>query len=230
MNIQVNSQNYIHRGSEKMSFNELIVNGSFETGDFAPWIQSGSAITSQFSHSGFLASQLTGGTADAFILQFVPVKPMERFEFLVSLAKIGMAPSPLVSITILYYDAAFNFLELGLTVKIPTGHLPNVNDNNWVEIYRTTDLTPIRTTQALVFISKLPQEGTADMVVDDVSLLEVSECTGPSGPTCHTSTVGSSVPVSSKHIFRASFNENTVSVIENATNKVIATFPIGKNP
>lgn len=213
-----------------MFFKDLVGNGSFETGEFSPWIQSGAAITSRFSHSGFLSLQLAGGTVDAYVFQFTPVKPAVSFEFLVSLSKIGVAPSPLVTITVLYYDADYNFLQLGLLAEIPPDHLPNVEDKIWMELYRTTDLTPDDVTQALVFISKLPEEGAADVVVDDVSLLEVSECTGPSGPSCHIGTVVPPESVSSKHTFRANLNENSVSVIENETNKVIAIFPVGKNP
>ncbi|OEH86531.1 hypothetical protein BHU72_13040 [Desulfuribacillus stibiiarsenatis] len=56
-----------------MSFNELIVNGGFETGGLAPWVGLNAAITSQDSHSGFFAARLTGGAVNSYIFQTVPV-------------------------------------------------------------------------------------------------------------------------------------------------------------
>ncbi|PKM94267.1 MAG: hypothetical protein CVU84_12480 [Firmicutes bacterium HGW-Firmicutes-1] len=162
-----------------MSFNDQIVNGGFETAALFPWISSGATITSQFSHSGFFAARLAGGFSSSFILQFLPVPPEQSFEFLVSLTRIGAASNPLTSLFIGYLDAANNFLGQGLSVTIPEGNLPQASSKDWLTIYETTDPSPVGTTQAMVLISTLAQAGTSDIVVDDVSLLEVISASTP---------------------------------------------------
>ncbi len=171
-----------------MSFNELIVNGSFETGTFSPFVPFNAAITSQFSHSGFLAALLVGGTSEAFISQTVPLTGGERFDFQVSLAKVGTTPNSQVSVVISYFDAAFNFVGLGLSLNVPAGRLPDVNNNTWLEISQITEPAPIGTTFAVVVITRLSPAGNADVVIDDVSLIEATGTgtpgpTGPTGPT-----------------------------------------------
>ncbi|WP_089283844.1 NTTRR-F1 domain [Anaerovirgula multivorans] len=162
-----------------MSFNELIINGGFETGAFPPWIASNVTITNLLSHSGFFSAQFASGNINAFISQFVPVNPGERYEFLASLGKIGPTPNPLVSISIAFFDEDFNFLGTGLIISFPMDFLPNVNERDWIEVYQTTSPAPVGATQALVTINKLPQAGTAGILVDDVSLLAVEVENGP---------------------------------------------------
>lgn len=72
-----------------MSIENRVINGGFETGTFSPWVPSNATITSQFSHSGSFAARLFGGNVNSFIFQYVDANPTERFEFLVSLAKVG---------------------------------------------------------------------------------------------------------------------------------------------
>lgn len=38
---------------KSMTIQNLIVNGSFETGTLSPWVGMNATITSQYSHSGF---------------------------------------------------------------------------------------------------------------------------------------------------------------------------------
>ena len=177
---------------KKMSFNEQIINGGFETGAFSPWQELNAVITSEYRHSGFFAAQLEGGTSDAYIVQFLPLNPEQSFEFIVSLAKVGASSNALVLISVEYYDAAFNYIGAGLTKAIAAGALPDVTENNWLEIYDTTSESPPGTAFADVLIAKLPQEGSADIVVDDVSLLavEAGGATGPEGPTGPTGATG----------------------------------------
>ena len=179
-----------------MSFNELIVNGSFETGTFPPFVPFNAIITSQFSHSGFLAALLLGATSEAFISQTVPVTAGESFEFQVSLAKVGTTPNSQVSVVISYFDAAFNFLGLGLSLNVPANRLPNVNDNTWLEIYQITQPAPVGSASAIVLITRLAPAGNADVVVDDVSLIAVvgGGTTGPTGPTGATGPTGPTGP------------------------------------
>lgn len=200
-----------------MSINELIANSGFETGAFPPWTATNSTITTQYSHSGYYAAQLAGGTLNAFIFQFVSVDPQERFEFLVSLAKVGTNPSPPISTSIAYYDVDSNFLGYGLITNIPTGHLPNVNEENWVEVYQTTDPAPAGATQALVMVNKLPQAGSAAIIVDDVSLLAVEGMSGVTGPTGATGPAGPTGPQGQGSSLFSDEANDTVSLLPTGT-------------
>jgi hypothetical protein len=72
-----------------MPFDNLVVNGGFEAGPFAPWLYTGAFVTSVFSHTGFLSAQLYGETSTSFITQDIPVTPGQRYEIIASQARIG---------------------------------------------------------------------------------------------------------------------------------------------
>jgi hypothetical protein len=169
-----------------MPFDNLIVNGGFETSSLPPWGGVNASVTSTESHSGFYSALLTGGSANSYIYQFVPVRPGENFEFAAFLAKLGAGTSAPVTLTVGYYNASFSFLGYGMIVNIPTGGLPDATIGNWSEIFQTTTPAPTGITQALVLINKLPQAGSPDVLVDDVSFI----ATGPTGPTGPTGVTG----------------------------------------
>jgi hypothetical protein len=118
----------------------------------------------------------------------------KRYEFIVSLAKAGTEPSSQVSIDIIFRDAALNNLGAGVLKIIPSDFLPEADERNWIEVYQTTELAPAGTTQALVFISKQAQAGSADIVIDDVSMLAIECAAGPTGPTGPTGPRGITGP------------------------------------
>lgn len=149
-----------------------IVNGGFESGALTPFTGANTVIDGTRSHAGTFSARLAGGTANAFVQQFIPVLPGDGFELFVSLSKVGPAASSPVSITVGYYNGSFAFLGYGLIAFIPAGRLPSVTDNDWQEIYQTVAPAPDGATQALVLINKLPQAGSADLLVDDVALLQ----------------------------------------------------------
>ena len=43
-----------------MTIQNLIINGSFETGTLSPWIVTNTTITNQYSHSGFFRQDYKG--------------------------------------------------------------------------------------------------------------------------------------------------------------------------
>lgn len=159
---------------KSLTIDNRIVNGSFESGSLAPFLSLNVVIDSSRSHSGFFSARMAGDTANAILYQVVPVSAGENFELFVSLAKVGTAPSPPMTIFVSYYSTSFTFLGNGLLTSIPANHLPNeVSGTDWTEIYQTTEPVPDLATQAYVFIGKLPQAGSADVLVDDVSLLAI---------------------------------------------------------
>ncbi|MCI4252660.1 NTTRR-F1 domain [Bacillus sp. CCB-MMP212] len=90
-------------------------------------------------------------------------------EFLISLAKIGGAQSPPITINLAYlYDSLF--LEQGLIMRIPSNHLPNGNPSNWLELYQIVSPSPPLANKVMLFIYKEGQAGSSRVLIDDVSL------------------------------------------------------------
>ncbi|MFB9986541.1 NTTRR-F1 domain [Bacillus benzoevorans] len=163
-----------------------IVNGGFESGQLLPFSftgggSSGVRIVSGNSHSGPFSARILGGSSTITLSQSVPITPGENFEFCVSLAKIGTNTSPPISIVITYRDSSSNPLATALMTNFQSGRLPNNDERDWMEIYRTTTIAPDGTTDALVQIIKSGLSNSASIVVDDVALLAVTG-TGPQGP------------------------------------------------
>jgi hypothetical protein len=164
-----------------------IVNGGFEDGTtISPFSGSNVTIINTNSHSGSRSARFAGGTGNASLSQTVPVSPGENFEFLVSLAKLGTSTSPPINIVISYRDSSNNVIPTAqTTISIPSGRLPNNNEDDWMEIYRTTTIAPATATQARVEINKSGLSSSAPVVVDDVALLAITSSgpAGPQGPT-----------------------------------------------
>lgn len=157
-----------------------IINGGFETGSIYPFSASNVFITNTNSHLGVFSAQLVGGVMNSYLAQFVSISPHETFKFFASFTKIGSSISPPIRIVIAYYDASFNFLENGLVTQIVTDRLCTNDEGDWLEVYFTTSPAPDLSSQAFVLINKLPQSDSANMLVDDVSLVSV---TSPIGTT-----------------------------------------------
>ncbi|WP_412762099.1 NTTRR-F1 domain, partial [Priestia endophytica] len=173
-----------------MSIQNLIVNGGFETGTLSPWFFSNAIVTNQFSHSNFYSARLQGGDTVSYIGQLVPVNPGDTFELLVSLAKVGLDQAAPIQIQVVYLNDLSNSLGNGLFINIPVNRIPTADNNTWLEIHQITTPAPPSATQAFVLINTGPQVETADILVDDVSLLTVIGVTGPTGPTGPTGATG----------------------------------------
>lgn len=118
-----------------MSIQNLIINGSFETGALTPWSSANTTVTNQFSHSGSFSARFQNSPFTSSIGQFVPLNPGESMEVLASFAKDGAAPSTPVFIHVTFYDSLSNFLGLGLTTYIPRDRIPTADNDTWLEIY-----------------------------------------------------------------------------------------------
>jgi hypothetical protein len=162
-----------------LTIDNRIINQSFESGALSPWIGFNASVTNINSHSGTYTTRLLGNTTNSFIYQYASISPEENFEFLASLTKLGIASSPPITIAIEYFDSSFIFLGYGLILNIPTNHLPDNTNNVWTEVYEITTPAPSTATKALVLINKLPQAGSADVLVDDVELLTITDRGSP---------------------------------------------------
>lgn len=232
------------KGGIILTSSNKILNGGFENNTFPPWENSNATFTTQFSHSGRQAAKLIGDTKNSFIYQLVNTTPTEQFVFSGFLGKIGKLPSPPLSISLAYYDKDLNFLEYGLITNFPKGHLTNTADEEWLKVNETTSIAPLGTTQALLLINKLPQTGTADVIVDDVELLDVSTYLENnkevvSSAVTKSLTVGAteetnqmetySNTLAMNRIYVANSGDTEVSVIDGITNSVIATIPVSSS-
>jgi hypothetical protein len=166
--------------------NNRIVNGGFESGQLLPFSftgggSSGVTIVSGNSHSGPFSARISGGSSTITLSQRVPVSPGENFEFFVSLAKVGSNTSPPITISITYTDSNSNPVATALMTNIQSGRLPNNDERDWMEIYRTTTVAPDGTVEALIQITKNGLSNSAAIVVDDVALLAVTAPSVSSG-------------------------------------------------
>ncbi|WP_175393331.1 NTTRR-F1 domain, partial [Brevibacillus laterosporus] len=174
-----------------MTFNNKVVNGNFETGTLTPWSSSNVTTSNLQSHSGSFSALLFGNTANSFLVQDIPVVPGDSFEFFLSIAKTGNLRSSQVNIALIYLNVVATPIGIGMSTILPIDHLPNSTNNNWTTIYETTSVVPATAIRALVIIHKIPSPSTADIVVDDIVLLQTgSGATGATGATGDTGTTG----------------------------------------
>jgi YVTN family beta-propeller protein len=258
-----------------------IQNPGFETGTFANWAVSNATIDFTHSHSGNFSARLTGGAVDAFVSQTFSINPGENFEATVALAKLGPASSPPVGITVFYYNAALSFLGIGLNTFIPASRLPDNNEDDWIEFTQITAPAPANAAVGQITVFKSASAGSADVLVDDVSLLlfEGASTPTPSSDPCFqdmrttlqqlqgklisitlsgccddslfgrvfrvddgkmilVGTLGTRIipicTISSidfgPFAYVANSLDDTVSVINTATNTVVGLIPVGSNP
>lgn len=80
-------------------------------------------------------------------------------------------------------------LGQGLFINVPVNRIPSAENSTWLEIYQTTTAAPSGSTQAYILINNLPQACTADVLVDDISLL-VARGIGSTGTTGDTGATG----------------------------------------
>jgi hypothetical protein len=173
-----------------VSIQNVLINGGFETGSIVPWNASNTVITSQFSHTGAYSARLQGGAVTSYISQYFLAAPGNGIEFLASFAKVGANPSIPIVVQIYFLSSSYVVLSLGLNFNVPTNRIPNINDATWLEVYQTSLLPPPGTTYGFLVISNLPQAGTADVLVDDVSILSVPTASGATGTTGATGVTG----------------------------------------
>ncbi|MED3703754.1 NTTRR-F1 domain [Bacillus velezensis] len=177
------------RGSE-LAIGNLIVNGGFESGDLTGWDVANATVNSIFAHSGTYSAQFLIETNTASLSQIVPVTVGQAYHFQVSLGTIGTASNPQVNLQILYLNSLGVPIATGLDAAITIGHLPNVIFNTWTEVYQTTAVVPDGVTDAQIMINKASVNTNTTILIDDVSLLQVIENSGPTGSTGSTGPTG----------------------------------------
>ncbi|TNU57477.1 collagen-like protein [Bacillus velezensis] len=175
-----------------MAIQNLINNGSFESGDLTGWSGVSASVVSAFAHTGAFSAQFAGGITSASLSQTVPVSPQQSFQLFISLGKIGTIANPEINLRVLYLDASNAVVGTGLNINVTIGNMPNTIFDTWTEVYQTTTAAPAAAVQAQILISKTAgSSNTPVVLIDDVAFVEVTGITGTTGPTGATGATGS---------------------------------------
>ncbi|UMQ50976.1 NTTRR-F1 domain [Bacillus velezensis] len=179
-----------------MAIQNLINNGSFESGDLTGWSGVSASVVSAFAHTGAFSAQFAGGITSASLSQTVPVSPQQSFQLFISLGKIGTIANPEINLRVLYLDASNAVVGTGLNINVTIGNMPNTIFDTWTEVYQTTTAAPAAAVQAQILISKTAgSSNTPVVLIDDVAFVEVTGITGTTGPTGATGATGSQLLV-----------------------------------
>lgn len=180
------------KGGYRLAIQNLINNGSFESGDLTGWSGVSASVVSAFAHTGAFSAQFAGGITSASLSQTVPVSPQQSFQLFISLGKIGTIANPEINLRVLYLDASNAVVGTGLNINVTIGNMPNTIFDTWTEVYQTTTTAPAAAVQAQILISKTAgSSNTPVVLIDDVAFVEVTGITGTTGPTGATGATGS---------------------------------------
>ncbi|WP_354002731.1 NTTRR-F1 domain, partial [Bacillus velezensis] len=183
------------KGGYRLAIQNLINNGSFESGDLTGWSGVSASVVSAFAHTGAFSAQFAGGITSASLSQTVPVSPQQSFQLFISLGKIGTIANPEINLRVLYLDASNAVVGTGLNINVTIGNMPNTIFDTWTEVYQTTTAAPAAAVQAQILISKTAgSSNTPVVLIDDVAFVEVTGITGTTGPTGATGATGSTGP------------------------------------
>lgn len=150
-----------------MAISDLVSNGDFENGTLSSWVGINTTVTST-SHSGSFAVQLQNSEIPSVIYQIINGTFDQEVELLASVSKIGELINPSIAIVLTYFSVNFTFLGTGLVLAIPEGSL---EDNSWQRFYKTSTPAPAGTTFAVLSVSKSVLSDSAEILVDDISLI-----------------------------------------------------------
>lgn len=146
-----------------------ITNSSFEAG-LSGWLSQDVSIVATPTNEGFAAALLQGGALNPFLIQSVPATPGDTFELLLSIGRDAAGTTPIVSISIAYYDAGNVLLGFGLLDNI---RVPDAAVQIYQLIDSITSPAPAGTVRAQLTITRLGATGSAAIFVDQVVLKQV---------------------------------------------------------
>ncbi|NIK68621.1 NTTRR-F1 domain [Paenibacillus sp. BK720] len=153
-----------------MSIINYVANSGFESG-LTGWVTSGTVtLNSTYSQTGSNSAQVAGGTSGSYIYKLVSVPDSNNFELMVSLSKNGSGLGPSVIIGVFYFTTGLVYQNTGLLATIPS-RLPDGTANNWKAAYFNVEPAFPGATVAQIFITTGLLANSADLLVDDVQLL-----------------------------------------------------------
>ena len=156
-----------------MAMKNLIINSGFETGTLAPFTGTNVLIKSNCCHTGQFSALLPGGQRESRLMQSVLINPGSQFQFKVSLAKAEQKPAPPITLAIAYQSSTYVFFDYGIKIELRYNQLPYPLEENWLDITEILTSPPPNAVYAQVLITKSPAAGTADVLIDDIELIEM---------------------------------------------------------
>lgn len=146
-----------------------IANGGFELGLFG-WNSQDVTIVNDPTNEGFAAALLKGGGLNSSLIQSVQASPGDTFELMLSMTRDTVGTTPLVSVSIAYFNAANTLLGYGLLENI---RLPDAAVQVYQTVYGIALPAPSCTVRAQLAIVRLAATGTAAILLDQIVLNQV---------------------------------------------------------
>lgn len=146
-----------------------IVNGGFEAG-LSGWVSQNTTIVGTPTIEGFFAALLQGGNLNSSLIQSVQAGPGDTFELKLSITRDTVGTTPIVAVSIAYFNAANALLGYGLIENI---RVPNASVRLYQAVYNNVSPAPAGTVRAEVAILRQASTGTAGIFVDQIILKQI---------------------------------------------------------
>lgn len=164
-----------------------ILNPNFDSG-FTSW-NSVNATLNPVKKTGLQSAELLGGFPAASLQQIVAVTAGEGLFLSVSLTKNqAISVSPVVVITVNYFNAQVSYLGSGLSLVIPQGIFLN---SQWETFEAVTSVVPVGASMAQLSFSLFPPSSSVGgILIDNVILMSADSTAGVTGATGATGPQG----------------------------------------
>jgi hypothetical protein len=162
-----------------------LLNSGFENG-IAPWVAVNTSLSNVSKTGSQSALMLGGGVANPSVQQLVTVEPGLGLFFSASLAKNNASVSPVVAISVNFFNASIQYLSNGLLLVVPQNFFKS---QEWSVFEGVTSAAPATAAYAQLSFSLIPAASSSGILIDDVILMN-AEFIGATGGTGATGVTG----------------------------------------
>jgi YVTN family beta-propeller protein len=166
-----------------------LLNWSFETG-LASWVGINTVAHTR-SKEGFGSAEMMGGQAATSLQQIIAVAPGEGLYLSASLARNQAGLSPVVVMTVNFFNSTAQYIGAGLMLIVPLGFF---TDQQWHTFEGVTAAAPATTAYAQLSFSLVQMVPACNILVDEVILMRAQDMNGASGATGPTGATGGTGP------------------------------------
>jgi len=156
-----------------MSVNNLVIDGSFEEGEWLHWTTNNAIITSEYVSTGTYSALLPRNTVDCFLVQKIPVRPGVKYELCFKAAIVASEANFPLTVRFKYFDQSNLFLKDGLISMIEYQQLPNVTNEKWLQVHQVTATAPLYAETAQLIFEKPVSQSV--IYIDDIVLTAIEE-------------------------------------------------------